>query len=58
MLSQKLEIKDLGQLKYFLGMKIARNKEGMSVSQRKYVIDLLTETEMLGSKPAPTPIEQ
>ena len=47
-------MKDLGKLQYFLGMEIARSREGISVSQRKYVLDLLKETGMLGCKPADT----
>lgn len=43
-LGQEFEIKDLGNFKYFLGMEIARSKIGISVSQRKYVLDLLKET--------------
>ncbi|KAA0047701.1 putative mitochondrial protein [Cucumis melo var. makuwa] len=53
----EFEIKDLRNLKYFLGMEVARFKEGISVSQRKYTLDLLTETSMLGCRPANTPIE-
>ncbi|KAL0552943.1 hypothetical protein IC582_012078 [Cucumis melo] len=56
-MSDEFEIKDLGNLKYFLGMEVARSKEGISVSQRKYTLDLLTETGMLGCRPADTPIE-
>ncbi|KAI3421371.1 uncharacterized protein J3R85_012404 [Psidium guajava] len=56
-LAEEFEIKDLGTLKYFLGMEFARFKEGISVNQRKYVLDLLNETGMLGCKPAETPIE-
>nr|KYP62129.1 hypothetical protein KK1_016654 [Cajanus cajan] len=41
-LAKKFEVKDLGQLKYFLGMKIARTKNGIYVS---------------GCKAANTPIE-
>lgn len=33
-------IKDHGKLRYFLGMEVARNKEGMSLSQRMYIFDL------------------
>ncbi|KAA0054884.1 Beta-galactosidase [Cucumis melo var. makuwa] len=56
-MGDEFEIKDLENLKYFLGMEVARSKEGISVSQRKYTLDLLTETGMLGCRPADTPIE-
>ncbi|XP_060958297.1 uncharacterized mitochondrial protein AtMg00810-like [Cannabis sativa] len=56
-LGEEFEIKDLGPLKYFLGMEFARSKEGIFVSQRKYVLDLLNETGMMGCKPAETPSE-
>ena len=56
-LALEFEIKDLGNLRYFLGIEVARNKRGISVSWRKYVIDLLKETGMLGSKPTDTLID-
>lgn len=56
-LASEFEIKDLGSLRYFLGMEVARNKKGISVTQRKYVLDLLKETGMLGSKPVDTPMD-
>ena len=56
-LSNDFEIKDLGTLKYFIGMEFARSKKGIFVSQRKYVLDLLSETGLLGCKVADTPIE-
>ncbi|KAL6195313.1 hypothetical protein ACLB2K_030933 [Fragaria x ananassa] len=37
-------MKDLGNLKYFLGIEIARNKYCIMLSQRKYDMDLLTKT--------------
>ena len=33
-IDDEFEIKDVGNLKYLLGMEITRSKEGMSVSQR------------------------
>ena len=33
--ASEFEIKDLGSLRYFLGMEIARSKKGIAVSQRK-----------------------
>ncbi len=57
-LSKEFEVKDLGQLRYFLGIEIARFPKGIVLSQRKYVSDLLHETSMLGCRPASSPIEQ
>ena len=53
----EFEIKDLGNLTYFLGKEIVRSKEGISVSQRKYTLDLLVETGVLGCRSSDTPIE-
>lgn len=36
---------------------MARNKTGITVTQRKYVLDLLKETGMLGYKPIDTPMD-
>jgi hypothetical protein len=57
-LVKEFEIKDLGKLKYFLGIKVARSKHGIFISQQKYVLDLLKDTGMLGCKLVETPIEQ
>ena len=53
----EFELKDLGNLKYFLGIEVARWAQGISLCQRKYVMDLLTEMGMLDCKPAETLIE-
>ena len=56
-LAIEFEVKDLGSLRYFLGMEVARNRSDISVSQRKYILDLLKETGMLGCKPIDTPMD-
>ncbi|KAM2392165.1 hypothetical protein ACFX1X_035690 [Malus domestica] len=55
-LAAEFEMKSLGDLKYFLGVEVARSSKGIFLSQRKYVLDLLKETGMLGCKPVDTPI--
>lgn len=55
-LSKKLAIKSLGALKYFLGIEIASSRKGLFLNQRKYVLDLLQETGMLGAKPTENPV--
>ncbi|CAL8175713.1 unnamed protein product [Prunus armeniaca] len=57
-LAKEFDVKDLGTLRYFLGIEVAHSKEGIFISQTKYVLDLLTETGMLACKPADSPIEQ
>ena len=47
-MAREFEIKDLGTLKYFLGMEVACSKRVIVVSQQKYILDLLKETGMLG----------
>ncbi|KAA0043290.1 hypothetical protein IC582_028945 [Cucumis melo] len=56
-MGNEFEIKELGNLKYFLGIEAVRSKESTFVSQRKYTLDLLTVTGMLGCHPANTLIE-
>lgn len=51
-------MKDLGSLKYFLGIEVARNQNGIFMCQRKYTLDIITEAGLLGSKPVAFPIEQ
>jgi len=43
-LAAQFEMKDLGKLKYFLGIEVAYSRLGIFISQRKYILDLLKET--------------
>ena len=56
-LKQAFEVKELGESWYFLGLEVARGKEGIFISERKYTLDLLKETGKLGCTPASTPLE-
>jgi Reverse transcriptase (RNA-dependent DNA polymerase)/Integrase core domain/gag-polypeptide of LTR copia-type/GAG-pre-integrase domain len=53
----EFDIKDLGVLRYFLGIEIARSQKGLFLCQRKYIMDLLKETGKLSAKPATTPMD-
>lgn len=57
-LKSKFMIKDLGPLKYFLGIEVLDNKDGICLSQRKYCLDLLSDYGLLACKPAATPMQQ
>ncbi|XP_068323337.1 uncharacterized mitochondrial protein AtMg00810-like [Pyrus communis] len=56
-LHQQFAIKDLGVLKYFLGIELATSPKGLFLIQRKYVIDLLQEVKMMDCKPTRTPLD-
>lgn len=56
LLHQHFQIKNLGDLTFFLGLEVARNSAGIHLSQRKYTMDLLHETGMLECAPVPTPM--
>lgn len=57
-LRNDFEIKDLGSLKCFLGIEVARSKSCIVISQCKCTMDLLEETGKLGANPVDTAIEQ
>lgn len=56
-LHTQFALKDLGALKYFLGIEIARSSQGLSLCQRHYAIQLLSEAGYLGCKPRSTPMD-
>lgn len=56
-LNSKFMIKDLGILKYFLGIEVFQSDSGICLSQRKYALDLLVELGLTSCKHVSTPIE-
>jgi hypothetical protein len=57
-LHSHFRIKDLGDLKYFLGIEVSRSKKGISILQRKYTLEILKDGGFFGAKPMNFPIEQ
>ncbi|KAL9293162.1 putative RNA-directed DNA polymerase [Arabidopsis thaliana] len=57
-LSSCFHMKNLGPLRYFLGIEVARSPTGMYLCQRKYALDIISETGHMGVKPTTFPLEQ
>uniref|UniRef100_A0A803P3H6 Reverse transcriptase Ty1/copia-type domain-containing protein n=1 Tax=Cannabis sativa TaxID=3483 RepID=A0A803P3H6_CANSA len=54
-LNKQFLLKDLGDVHYFLGVKIYRDSSSMYLSQTKYITDLLKKLNMEGAKCSPNP---
>nr|KAJ0215676.1 hypothetical protein LSAT_V11C300142910 [Lactuca sativa] len=57
-LHDQFSIKDLSELKYFIGIEVAKTLSGLVLSQRKYTLDILEDCGMEGCRPSSFPIEQ
>jgi len=51
-------IKDLGLLKYFLGIEVARGPKGLFLSQHKYALEIVDECGLLSGKPSAIPMKE
>ena len=56
-LGAEFDMKDLGELMYFLGIEVIRTSQGIWLLQRKYVLDMLQKYGMTTCKPMSTPLE-
>ncbi|GKE63013.1 ribonuclease H-like domain-containing protein [Tanacetum coccineum] len=50
-------IKDLGKLKYFLGIEVLDTPKGICLNQRKYCLELIDEFRLLAGKPSNLPMQ-
>lgn len=55
-LSDSFPVKDLGQLEYFLGLEASFHSGGMTLTQKKYALDLLHRVNMEKCKSTSTPL--
>jgi hypothetical protein len=58
LLKQKFEMKDLGELHYFLDIEVIQSLKGIWLLQRQYALNKLTEFGMMNYKPISIPLEQ
>ena len=57
LISEKFEVKDLGELKSFLGVHVKMIHEGIWIGQPTYVSSILDKFGMTNSKPVSTPVD-
>ena len=57
LLHSQFKLKDLGSLKYFLGLEIAWSTTGIVFTQRHYTLQLLEDTGFLACKPTSVPMD-
>ncbi len=56
-MKQQFKMKDLGHLRFFLGLEFSRNAFGILLNQQKYSIELIADSRQGGAKPASTPLD-
>lgn len=56
-LSSQFHMKDLGDIRYFLGIEVDRTTDGIFLSQKKSLHDLLAEYNMTHRKPLKLPMD-
>jgi hypothetical protein len=52
--SRNSKTKDLGPLKYYLGIEVVRSSSVIAINQRKYAVNILIETGMLDCRDSDT----
>ena len=57
-LHSQFHLKDLGDLKYFLGIELSSSKNEIFISQRKYALEIIKDVGLLGTTLIDTPMER
>ena len=57
-LQKQFQMKDLGPLRYFLGLEISQGPQGVLLSQQKYLSDILDRADLTDEKSVDTPLQQ
>ena len=55
-MKKKFEMTDLGLMKYFLGLEVTQNDQGIFIFQHKYATNILQRFKMDNCKPSKFPI--
>ena len=58
LLSSRFEMKDMKELHYFLGIEVIRTPDGIMLSQRHYILNLLYKFGMTECKPITTSLDR
>lgn len=56
-LQEAFKVKDLGELKYFLGIEFCRSQQRILMNQRKYSLELISDVGLSASKTVNTPLD-
>ncbi|XP_048501622.1 uncharacterized mitochondrial protein AtMg00810-like [Beta vulgaris subsp. vulgaris] len=56
-LNTEFKMKDMGELRYFLGIEVDGSSQGIFLSQRKYVQDMLEEYKLTQCRPLKLPMD-
>ena len=57
LLRNEFDMKDMGELRYFLGIEMIHTPEGIWLSQRQYVLDMMSKYGMANCKPISVPLD-
>ncbi|GJT65589.1 putative ribonuclease H-like domain-containing protein [Tanacetum coccineum] len=57
MMHKKFQMSSMGELTFFLGLQVQQKKDGIFISQDKYVVDILKKFDFITVKTASTPME-